>query len=80
MPSVKRLYERYNERGFEIVGVSLDENRTTLTTYLHQESIHWRQMFEGNGWNSSIAKRYGVQAIPRTFLIDRQGRIRGVDL
>jgi len=80
MPKAIALYNQYHSRGFEIIGISLDHSRTALTEYVRSQHIAWRQVYEGRGWNSSLAKLYDVNAIPKTFLLDRQGRIGGVDL
>lgn len=76
MPKVISLYNQFNDKGFEIIGISLDESRTSLEQYIKENKMGWPQYFEGNKWNNSIAKKYGVRAIPATFLLDREGKIR----
>lgn len=76
MPTVKGIYAKYHEKGFDIIGVSLDNDRAALDRYLDDEEILWRQVFDGKGWQAELGRIYGVSSIPATFLIDRQGRIR----
>lgn len=76
MPHVQEVYRKYNEKGFEIVGISLDRNRSSLDSYLESNKIPWPQYFDGKYWNNDIVQQYGVRSIPATFLIDREGKIR----
>ena len=76
MPSVKKVYGKYKDKGFEIVGISLDKSRGDLDRYLSANNIQWPQYFDGKYWQNEIAVKYGVQSIPATFLIDKKGKIR----
>lgn len=76
MPNVKRVYDKYKDQGFEIVGISLDKNRTDLDSYVRSNKIEWPQFFDGKYWQNELAVQYGVKSIPITFLIDRNGKIR----
>ncbi len=76
MPSVKKVYGKYNANGFEIVGISLDRSRSDFDKYVKQNEISWPQYFDGKYWQNDIARKYGITGIPATFLIDKQGKIR----
>ncbi len=76
MPNVKKIYKRYHGEGFEIIGISLDQDRKNLESYIKRNDIKWPQYFDGKGWNNRIAEKYRIKAIPETFLLDRKGRIR----
>ncbi|MDH3197165.1 MAG: TlpA family protein disulfide reductase [Candidatus Krumholzibacteria bacterium] len=76
MPNVKRVYEKYNKAGFEIVGISLDRSRNDLDAYIDKYDISWPQFFDGKYWQNDVAVQYGVRSIPATYLIDRKGKIR----
>jgi peroxiredoxin len=76
MPNVKKIYDGYHEKGFDIIGVSMDNSREKFDNYIRQEGIAWRQIFDGKGWNSEIGRQYAVASIPSTFLLDRKGIIR----
>jgi peroxiredoxin len=80
LPNVKAVYEKYHDKGFAILGVSLDEDKDALQKFVKDQNMAWPQLFDGKGWKNEIAKLYGVNAIPRTILLDRQGVIRHVNL
>jgi len=77
-PSIVATYRRLRERGFEIVGVSLDDDKGKLLDYMKQHGMAWPQHFDGGGWSNAVAKQFGITSIPAMWLIDRHGRI--VDL
>ena len=64
------------ELNFEIVGISLDKNRGDLDRYITSNKIVWPQFFDGKYYQNAVAVQYGVNSIPTTYLIDRNGRIR----
>jgi peroxiredoxin len=76
MPNVKSVYNKYHPRGFEIVGISLDQSRDKLDAYIKQQGIQWPQYFDGKWWNNDVATMYGIKSIPATLLVDKQGKIR----
>ncbi len=76
MPNVKSVYKKYHGKGFEIVGISLDQSRDKLDAYLAQQGIEWPQYFDGKWWNNDVAQMYGIKSIPSTLLVDREGKIR----
>jgi thiol-disulfide isomerase/thioredoxin len=76
MPNVKEVYEKYNAKGFEIIGISMDDNKAKLDEYIETESIIWRQVFDGKGWKSELGQKYAIASIPTTLLLDREGVIR----
>lgn len=76
MPNVVSIHKKFRDKGFEIIGVSLDRDRGALENYVKSNGMDWPQYFDGGGWNNSIAAKYKVRSIPATYLIDRQGKIR----
>ncbi len=78
-PHLKRAYEEFKDREFEIVGISLDHEKSKLVAYIEEHDIAWPQFLNDTGEND-IAQKYNVMAIPQTFLIDHEGMIRKVDL
>ncbi len=75
LPHVKKAYEKYSKDGFEIVGVSLDQDKDTLTKFLAKEKMTWPQFFDGKGWQNKVSTSYGINSIPATFLLDKDGKI-----
>jgi peroxiredoxin len=80
LPHVKKTYSAFHDKGFDIVGISLDEDKNALTSFLKTYEMPWRQHFDGKGWNNEVAAKYGIQSIPATFLLDKSGVIIGTDL
>ena len=80
IPNVVATYQKYHGQGFEVIGVSLDQDRQKLLDYTKQMNMSWPQFFDGQGWSNKLAAKYGIESIPATFLLDGQGRIIGVDL
>lgn len=85
MPNVVKAYADYNAKGFEVIGISFDqrEGEQGLRDTIKGEGkvgaktgvMPWRQIYDGGFWNSGMAKRYGVQSIPKTVLIDKDGKV-----
>lgn len=75
MPNVKKVYDTYKDKGFDIIGISLDNDEKRLRDYLKENDIHWRQVFSGEGWNSPVSRQYGIYAIPTMWLIDKEGKL-----
>jgi thiol-disulfide isomerase/thioredoxin len=76
MPNVIEVYKKYNPKGFEIVGISLDQSREKLNQYVKANKMPWPQYYDGKYWNNDIAVQYGIKSIPATILVDRAGKIR----
>jgi peroxiredoxin len=80
LPTLMAAYEKFHEDGFEIIGISLDEDRAALEAFLEKRKITWPQYFDSQAWGSELARKYGVEAIPTSYLLSKQGKIIGVDL
>jgi len=80
LPNVLAAYKKYHDRGFEIVGVSLDEDQAKLAAFLKDRGMTWAQFFDGQGWQNKLAVKYGIESIPATFLLDGDGIIIAQDL
>ncbi len=79
MPNVKKVYDTYKEKGFDVIGVSLDDDETELMDYLKENSIPWRQIFTGQGMESPLALQYKIKGPPVPWLIDRDGTLISSD-
>lgn len=80
LPNVVAAYKKYHERGFEVIGVSLDKDEAELKSFLKEHEMVWPQFFDGQGWGNALAAKYSVQSIPATFLVDGEGKIVAKDL
>jgi peroxiredoxin len=79
LPNVKEVYEKYHDQGFDVVGISLDEDREALEAFIEKEHLRWPILFSNDpkatGWEHPMATYYGVSAIPATVLVNRQGKV-----
>ncbi len=76
LDELKRSYQKYHKRGFEIIGLSLDYDLDSLRTYLDENNITWPQIADGQGWDMALADLFNIEALPRNYLLDRNGVIR----
>jgi thiol-disulfide isomerase/thioredoxin len=76
MPNVVAAYNQLHKDGFEIVGVSLDQSKEQLLNYTKQTGMLWPEYFDGKGWANEISARYGINAIPASWLVDKKGFVR----
>ncbi len=74
-PEMVRLYNKYHEHGFDILGVSLDRSRAPWLKAIEDDNLTWHHVSDLKGWQSRAAGIYGVSSIPQTFLVDEEGRI-----
>jgi|GEM_PF-343980 len=73
IPQLLELHQKYHDRGLEIIGVVLDEDKETVQRFIRQCAIPWPQRLDpGEGANSLVAT-YGITAIPRKWLINKNG-------
>lgn len=72
VPTLVQAYEKFHEKGFTILGISLDGQATIekLPAFADQRKMNWSHVCDGKGWNSPLAQLYGVRSIPRAFLVD----------
>jgi len=74
-PELMKLYQKYEDKGFEVIGVSFDENLARWKKAIINDSLEWVQMSAPKGWNSEIAKTYVFGGIPNNFIIGPDGTI-----
>ena len=74
-PNIVRAFKKYNQKGFEIFGVSLDKQKSKWEKAINEDQLHWTQVSDLRGWQSEAAGIYNVSAIPASFLLDKNGVI-----
>lgn len=84
-PNVVAMYSKFKSKGFEIFGVSLDENSEKWKAAVQNDGLTWIHVSDLKGWQSMAARIYQVSSIPFTVLLDKNGRViakglRGADL
>jgi thiol-disulfide isomerase/thioredoxin len=90
VPSLVAAYKALAPRGFEVLGVTLDDanQAANVTSVTKAKGMTWRQIYDGGGWNAALAKRFLVTSIPAAFLVDgdtgriiaSEGSLRGSSL
>lgn len=84
-PNVVNAYKKYKAKGFDILGVSFDENKEKWLQAVAKDGLDWPQVSDLKGWGNEAGKLYGVTSIPFNLLLDKEGKIiakglRGADL
>ena len=74
-PNVLANYNKYHEKGFDILGVSLDREINAWRNAIKQDGLPWHHISDLKGWQSAHAALYSVTSIPQTLLVDRKGNI-----
>ncbi len=80
VPNLKKTYETYHKKGFEIVGISLDSEKGAWEAAVKDKQMNWIHLSDLRGWQSAGGALYGVRSIPNTFLVDKDGTIVGHNL
>lgn len=75
LPGLLDAYKKYHKQGFEILGISLDRDKTAFSAFLKEREVPWGQYFDGMGVENKLAVRYSVLRTPTTYLLDREGKI-----
>ncbi|MCF6405488.1 AhpC/TSA family protein [Chitinophaga filiformis] len=81
-PNVVAAYKQYKDKGFTVLGVSLDgpSQREAWLKAIEKDQLDWTQVSDLKGWNNTAAKIYNIRAIPANFLLDPGGKIIARDL
>ena len=75
MPEVKKIYEQYKDKGFDIGGVSLDNNKKAWTGAIKKMELPWHHISDLKGWDCEGAAIYGINSIPATILFGPDGKV-----
>ena len=76
MPNVVATLDKFHEKGFEILGISLDQEKPAMEATMKRLKMSWPQYFDGTGWENKISKEFGITSIPAAWLLDKKGMIR----
>ncbi len=74
-PRLKALYSQYKDRGFDILSISLDEDKKAWINAIKKDGLPWQQIADLEGFRNEIAQYYFVRSIPFNLLLDEQGKI-----
>jgi len=79
-PHVVSLYNKYHDKGFDILGVSLDKDKASWVKAIESDGLKWHQVSDLKYWQSAAGRTYGVGSIPHTVLVGRDGKIIAIGL
>ncbi|WP_285057547.1 TlpA disulfide reductase family protein [Pedobacter ginsengisoli] len=79
-PNVLKVYNAYKDKGFAVVGISLDDKAANWKKAIRDDKMPWTQLSDLKGWKNAVSASYGVQSIPSNLLIDPSGKIVAKDL
>ncbi len=79
-PNVVNAYNAYKSKGFTVLGVSLDQDKSKWLEAIKKDGLAWTQVSDLKYWNNAVAKQFGIESIPANFLIDPNGVVIGKDL
>ncbi len=82
IPHLKKAYEKYHDKGFEVIAISVDEedDKAKLEALIKEKEIPWVQHFDGKGSTNEFALKYGINSYPSTFLIGKDGKVVATNL
>lgn len=78
-PHLVKHYKKYHDKGFEIIGISLDENKKDWLKAIEKDKLEWLHISELKGWENSIAEKYKISAVPFTILLDKDYKVVAVN-
>lgn len=79
-PNVVKSYNKYHDKGFEILSVSLDKAKDPWVKAIQKDGMPWKHVSDLKGWKNEVSMMYDIQAVPQNILIDKTGRIIGKNL
>lgn len=74
-PAIVKAWQRFHPKGFDILGVSLDNDRDKWLEAIKKDQLPWTHVIDLNGWQNSAARLYGIKGIPMNYLLDKKGNI-----
>lgn len=79
-PNVVKAFNEYKAKGFTVLGVSLDQDKSKWLDAIKKDGLAWTHVSDLKYWNNQVAVQFGIQSIPANFLIDPKGVVIGRDL
>jgi thiol-disulfide isomerase/thioredoxin len=75
IPNVVAAYKKLHDKGFEIVGISFDKDKDKLEKFVKEKEMPWPQYFDGKTWENEFGQKYGINSIPRMWLVNKKGMV-----
>ena len=75
MPTVKAVYQKLHDQGFEVLAISLDDKESALRRFIKEKELPWPQHFDGKGWDNEISSGSHIQQVPTMWLVNKNGLV-----
>jgi peroxiredoxin len=79
-PNLVNAFNTYKEKGFTVLGVSLDQNKENWLKAIIDDQLKWTHVSDLKYWQNAVAELYAIKSIPQNLLIDPNGKIIGKNL
>ena len=79
LPNLKHNFVIYHDRGFEVVSVNVDSDRSPLEKFLAAEELPWVTLYDGASDDNPLTKYYGITRLPTAILVDGEGKVVTTD-
>jgi thiol-disulfide isomerase/thioredoxin len=81
IPHVKEAFEKYHDKGFEIVGISFDRegDKEKLIKFTKDKGMTWPQYFDGKFWENEYGQQFNIHSIPAMWLVGKDGNLADVN-
>lgn len=73
---VKEAYDKFHSKGFEVIGISFDDDQYALQDFIEKHDMPWPQYFDGKAWQNKFGLEYAIDSIPTMWLVDKKGNLR----
>jgi len=73
VPYVAATYRKYHDQGFDIIGISLDQDRTAMLAVTQAQGMTWPQYFDGRDWENRLVTSFGIHSVPTMWLVNKKG-------
>ena len=74
-PNLVAVYNDFHDKGFDVLGVSLDNNKEAWLKAIEDDKLDWTQVSDLGYWDNEVSNLYAVRSIPANFLLDADGKI-----
>ena len=79
-PNIVKQYQNFRDKGFTVLGVSLDNNPGSWMRAIEDDKLDWTQISDLQAWSSDLVTSYRIKAIPTSYLLDPEGKILAKNL
>jgi thiol-disulfide isomerase/thioredoxin len=79
LTDIKETYASLHPKGFEIVGINLDEDKETFTNIVAEQKMEWPEYFDGKKLETKFAQQFGIKDLPVVWLVDKKGVLRSIN-